>query len=170
MFVITSVSCHIKVHTALRWLCWPGMAEFCKMTDLSFSLSFQWFPWFYFFSDTDFSIRVSFYFIVFCLDFTPLDSLLCCLCWLLFSRFLLSLSCCSPYSTTRCWVSLRRQALPLCLWSTLWVTAPSSSMAPLPPTSWVSCQLSWWATSSSIPRSPLPSVSCNYWSMNAFSL
>lgn len=169
MFVITSVSCHIKVHTALRWLCWPGMAEFCILYRSVIFSQFSVISMVLFFSPTLTSL-LEYHFIVFCLDFTPLDSLLCCLCWLLFSRFLLSLSCCSPYSTTRCWVSLRRQALLLCLWSTLWVTAPSSSMAPLPPTSWVSCQLSWWATSSSIPRSPLPSVSCNYWSMNAFSL
>lgn len=78
-----------------------------------------------------------------------------------FCAFFLFWSC-SPFCfLPRCWVSLRQQALLLCLWSTLWVMALSSLTALLPQISLGSCQLSWWATSSSIHRLSLLSVSFN---------
>lgn len=73
------------------------------------------------------------------------------------SEPLLFLFFCPP----RCWVSPRLQALLLCHWSTLWGMGLISLMAPLPQTSLVSCQLSWWATSSSIHHLWLLSVSYN---------
>lgn len=66
-----------------------------------------------------------------------------------------------PPPLPRCWVSPRQHPLLLCHWSTLWRMGLSSLMAPLPQISLVSCQLSWWATSSSIHHLSLLSVSYN---------